>query len=770
MKNADRSTPEAPRPARGRWLLQALLIASILFIGGAAILSLSVRIPESGSRQTVVFYAAPTSLAPGARIDREELEERLRRLGYRDVESSPATGQYSKPHGGMEINLRPFTYPGHRAPGGRVLVKISGGIVRSAEALDGMHPDDFRLEPERIAGFEGETGAVLNYLRLDEAPPLLIDAILAVEDRRFWTHPGIDFLATGRALLADLRRGEAAQGGSTLTQQVARSLFLHNRKTILRKAQEAVLAVGLEIRYSKREILEAYLNAVYWGQWGTLEIRGAREAARYYLGCELEDADAAGLALLAGLIRAPNLYSPYANADQARARRDFVLGVLRDKGELSDSDYRAATRKALAAKKPPLRPAEASYFLEAARKEVERRAPGGTLERAGVSVFTTLDLDEQTAAVLALRQGLQGLEREDRRLRRKKEPLEGAVVAIDPLTGHVSALVGGRDFSRSPFNRATEARRQPGSLFKPFVYLAAFRHPWRDDGSIWTPATLIDDEPFEVTSGDRLWQPQNYDHEFRGAVTVRHALEQSLNVPTARVGYEVGLDRVAEAAHALGVQSALEEVPSLALGTSEVTLLEITGAYAGLAAGGRPRAPTLLLGCASADGAEIPLDRLDDPPGVKPEEAYVMNRLLEGVIDSGTGRSARGLGVLGAVAGKTGTTDDYRDAWFVGYDPHRAVGVWVGFDRDGMVGLSGAEAALPIWARAFRQIEHGGSEDGFAQPPGVTTVEICPESGHLAEAGCPDVIEEVFLAGTEPEDECLVHGGFFNRFFRMFGL
>jgi penicillin-binding protein 1B len=304
---------------------------------------------------------------------------------------------------------------------------------------------------------------------------------------------------------------------------------------------------------------------------------------------------------------------------------------------------------------------------------------------------------------------------------------------------------------------------------KPFVYLAAFREPGRD-GGFWTPATRIEDEPLEVKIGDRMWAPQNYDREFRGTVTVRQAIEQSLNVPTARVALEIGVDRVAGTARDLGIRSPLEEVPSLALGTSEVTLLEITGAYAALAAAGTAHTPTLLRGCADANGNSIDLAPLEDPPGVRPAEAYLVTRLLEGAVNSGTGRPARELGVQGPVAGKTGTTDDYRDAWFEGYDPDRAVGVWVGFDRRQDVGLSGSAAALPIWAQVFQGIRGGGPWRDFTPPPGIVTVLICPESGGKVTGNCPDWIEEEFLAGTEPQKDCDLHGGgFLRRLRRFFG-
>jgi len=779
------------RPRLARTALRFGAALTVLAIAAVLIATSMVEIPASGTRRNVLLYALPTGLAPGTPLERADLEARLVRLGYRPIDGDEPLepGRYRRARGAYEIWLRPFRYPDRDFPGGRVRVRISGGVVAEAERLDDLagngaradvadaddlgaeepRPDDLRLEPELIAGFEGRTGAVITPLRLSDAPPLLVDAIIAVEDHRFWRHPGVDPIGTARALVTNARRGEAAQGGSTLTQQLARSLFLHNRKTILRKAQEMVLALALEIRYSKREILEAYLNAVYWGHWGPFEIRGAREASRYYLGRELEDADAAGIALLVGLVSAPNLNSPYASPERARACRDFVIERLRERGVLGEEEVRVALAKKIPSKKPPVRSADASYFLEAARREVERRAPGGILSRPDVAVFTTLDPRAQAAAVTALRQGLRDLEDDDRRLRRAKDPLQGAVVVIDPATGDVRALVGGRDYAASPFDRATEARRQPGSLFKPFVYLAALREPRRADGGFWTPATIVADEPFEMGAGRTMWRPENYDHEFRGDVTVREALEQSINVPAARVGNEVGIRRVADAARDLGVASPLEEVPSLALGTSEVTLLEITAAYAALAAGGRPHAPTFLRGVLDADGEPIALAPLEDPPGVDPAVAYVMTSLLRGVIEAGTGRGAWSYGVRGPVAGKTGTTDDYRDAWFIGYSPRLAAGVWVGFDRKESVGMSGAAAALPVWARFFAAVQARDGE--FPRPGGVVTVSVDPETGLLATPWCFDAVEEDLLARTEPDRECDRHdSGFFAGLRRFFGL
>jgi penicillin-binding protein 1B len=771
MSASPPNPPAAPPRRRRPWIALGILMGLLLVLALVGASCLTMPIPKSGSRQTVIYYTAPTDLRPGARLNADELEDRLRRAGYREVEGTPETGEYRSLSGGAEIHLRPFEYPDRRFDGGLIRVRVRGDEVYRVERIGSVGEDEVFLDPERIAGFEGETGAVLDYIQLADAPPLFVKALIAVEDRRFYHHPGIDPVGTMRALWADLRRGSSSQGGSTLTQQLARSLYLHNKKTVARKAQEAVIALGLELRYSKDQILEAYLNAVYWGYWGPMEIRGAREASRYYLGKDLNDADAAGIALLVGLIQAPNAYSPYSSPEKAKARRDLVLRMLAEKGILSDRDAKRAIASSLPSRRPPERVAEASYFLDAVRHEIEQRAPKGTATKPGTAIFTTLDPRDQDAAVKAVREGLRELERDHRSLRKKKSPLQAAVVTLDPASGEVRALVGGRDYLTGPFNRAVDALRQPGSLFKPFVYLAAFRHPDRKDGTFWTAATILKDEPIGIRAGRKIWRPMDYDRQFRGDVTLRYALEHSLNIPTASVGYEVGIQRVAEVAHELGITSDLDEVPSLALGTSGVSLLEITSAYAAIGAGGQARTPTLLRGIIGPTGKTIHISEEDDPPGVDPQECYLVTRLLQGVIESGTGAGARSRGVRGTVAGKTGTTDDYRDAWFVGYTPLRATGVWVGFDRRDPVGLSGASAALPIWATIMKETICGSGDGSFSRPPGIVSAMVCTETGELATGACPDFRDEEFLEGTEPTVDCGRHGGgFFNSVRRFFGI
>ena len=805
-----------------RWLLRVGIVLLFVFLVVIAGVWTWIRIPESGSRQQVLFYTAPTSLDAGSRLERGELLGRLQRLGYQEVEGTPGPGQYRAESALFAIHLQPFTYPEGVLPSssGEVdfpgaLVEISLGSGKVAELIAHDTPvpaEQLCLEPERIAGFEGATGAVLDPIRLHAAPPLLVETLIEIEDRRFHHHLGVDPIGIARALLANIReKGEVVEGGSTLTQQLARSLFLDNRKTLPRKIIEAFLAVGLELKYSKEEILEAYLNAVYWGHWGTFEIRGAREAARYYLGTELEEADAAGIALLVGLIHAPNAVSPFRNQERAQQRRDLVLRIMHERGALTAEELEQALATPIPDQEPPQRTGDAAYFLDAARREIESRGSKSWLERPGTRIFTTLDYRDQSAAVSAISRGLQDLESKYPRLRRENDPLQASAVVLDPASGEVRALVGGRDYRDSPFDRASIARRQPGSLFKPIVYVTALAHRERKISeeeldrrearereererlsremerdrrirgrrgrdsrrsrmreerlreqrrdSYWTPVSLIEDEPLEVVSGGRRWTPQNYDKEFRGTVTLRQALEQSLNVPTVRVAQEVGIERIVETAHALGIESPLEAVPSLALGTSEVSLLEISSAYGALANRGTPQPATFLRAVQGPAGERLDLADLESAEGIGPAEAYLITALMEGVVDRGTGASARSSGVRGAIAGKTGTTDDFRDAWFVGFSPDRVAGVWVGFDKSGRVGLSGARAALPMWSALMKSIQPPAGDGSFERPPEVVTAEVDPESGMLANDDCPAPVHEVFLSGTRPTEKCDLHGG-----------
>lgn len=588
------------------------------------------------------------------------------------------------------------------------------------------------------------TRSAQTWVPLERFPHVVVDAVLLAEDRRFWTHPGIDPLAVARALLVNLRQHEVRQGASTITQQVARTVFLDTRRTWRRKLSESAIALMLETRYSKRRILETYLNTVYLGQAGDVPLHGLPAAARHFLGKDVDALEVHEAAWLAGAIRAPNRLLG-GSRSEAKGRRDEILVALRDQRAITSED----ARKALA--RPMPRPsAEATriapYFVDFVAAEVSRRA---VLPASGeMRLQTTLDLALQRAAETAVRQGIARIERTRPRLAGQ---VQAAVLAIDPNTGEIRAMVGGRRYGDSSFNRATRAARQPGSVFKPFVYLAAFESERRGTGL--TPASLLADEPLSVRAGGDNWEPRNMDGQFHGPVTVRRALEQSLNIPAVRVTLDVGARRVADVAHAVGIEHPLSPVPSLALGTSEVTLLEMSSAFATLANGG-VRTPPTGLAAAAAGPPLAPLPA--SYRAVSAESAFMITHLLRGVMRRGTGAGSSAWGLQEVTAGKTGTTDGLRDAWFVGYTPALVVGVWVGLDDGQPLGLTGSQAALPIWGPVMQAAVRRSAPGDFTPPPGVVLTQVDHLTGRRVSFWCgsDDVVQEAFREGSVPGEAC----------------
>ncbi len=571
------------------------------------------------------------------------------------------------------------------------------------------------------------------------APEHLVEAVLAVEDQRFFQHHGLDFRRIGGALVANVRAGRIAQGGSTLTQQLVKNLFLSAERTPLRKLREAAMAVVLELRYDKDQILGAYLNEVYFGQDGTRAIHGVGAAARYYFGKRVERLTTPESALLAGMIQAPNRYSPIRHERVARRRRNLVLALMVDQARITRAIADRATQTRVSTRGYSAPTLDARYFRDLI---VASRLRG--LPARGAAVYTTLDPTLQRSAEQAVRDGLNRL---------SSPEAQAALVAIDPRTGDVLALVGGRDYQASQFNRATDARRQPGSAFKPVVALAAL-HRDGDQAPAFTLASRVDDEPLSVMTPTGRWEPSNYDRSFRGPVTVREAIEQSLNVPFVRIGLEIGPARVVATARRLGITSPLRAVPSLALGSSEVSLLELVRAYGVFATGGRLASTRTVLDQTTLGHRP----RAVPPPSLvrvaDPAEAYLVTSALEGVISRGTGQALEVDGRLGSIAGKTGTSNGWRDAWFVAYSPSLAVGVWVGFDDGRSLGLTGAGAALPIVARFLERANPEEPGLTFAVPAGVEVASVASrDAGWDVECGT----EEVFLRGTAPATDCGEH-------------
>jgi penicillin-binding protein 1B len=732
----------------------ALFGVLVLVAGGLAIYSARAlsKFERVEARRSTVLYAAPPVLRPGVSVGALDLAGILGRLGYRETRSAAGPGQFSRSDGAWDIAVG-----SGNGGAGRVSLTVSGGRITRLRQ-NGAEVQSVALPPELLASAGASMGENIRPVRLADVPPVLRTAVLAIEDERFYEHGGLDPRGVLRAVWANVRKGRVVEGGSTITQQLVKSRLLTPERTFSRKLNEAFLSTALEWRYSKDQILEAYLNEIYLGQAGGAAVRGVGAASRAYFGKEVHQLTLPEAALLAGMIRGPNSYSPNTNPDRARDRRDVVLTRLRDLGKISEADYRRARREPVKARTAPGSGLTAPYFVDYVRAELERSTEVDLADQHGVRVYTTLDPVLQRIAEAAVVKGMDRLETARPRLRRQnpEERLQAALIVLDPATGQVRAMVGGRDYRVSQFNRAVLARRQPGSAFKPFVFLAALTP--RQEGPRFTAASMIEDAPITVMVDGKPWSPKNYDDRYQGPVTVRRALEGSLNTATVRLAQAVGLGTVVQTARSLGVEGDLKPVPALALGVFETTPLDLARAYVPLANGGLAPSGGAVETVSDDGGRAIWSASRETRPVIGAPEAFLMTSLLEGVVNSGTGASARALGVAGAVAGKTGTTNDGRDAWFVGYSSNLLALVWVGFDDGTPAGLSGAEGALPIWSEFMRQAldVYPGSE--FPEPSGITYAKIDATNGRKATAYCPVVVTEVFLNGTEPPP-CEEHGG-----------
>jgi penicillin-binding protein 1B len=545
------------------------------------------------------------------------------------------------------------------------------------------------ITPVAIGTLDGRAAEYRIPFQLAQVPTPLVQAILAVEDQRFFDHHGLDLRRIAGALVADVRAGGIAQGGSTLTQQLAKNLFLSADRTPLRKLREAAMAVVLELRYSKPQILEAYLNEIYLGQDGGRSIHGVGAASRYYFGKDLHRLTLPEAAQLAAMISAPNRNVATRHPEAAAQRRNLVLDLMAQQHRITAAAAERAERTEVASSVHATATIDARYFRDFIAGTMANRTPA-----RGTAIYSTLDPQLQHAAERAI-------------VRSPVRGAEAALVALDPRTGEILAMVGGKDYAQSQFNRAVTAERQPGSAFKPIVALAALQPGGRDQSPQYTLASTVDDEPLRVQTPSGPWQPEDYDHQFRGAVTVREAMEQSLNLPFARIGLALGPQRMVAEAERVGIQSPLRAVPSLALGSSEVNLLELVRAYGVLAASGL-LVPTRSLVAEQHDGVPLPLQR--DSLGVQvvdPAVAYLVTSSLQGVVTRGTARALNPDGRYGEIAAKTGTSNDWRDAWFIAYTPTLVVGVWVGYDDGRSLNLTGAAAALPIASRNYRSLFTG---------------------------------------------------------------
>jgi len=628
-----------------------------------------------------------------------------------------------------------------------VLAGTAGGVffavvhdLPQIQALEDFSPSAIT----RVYSAEGGLIAELfaekrDPVAFEQVPPWTVSALVATEDNAFYRHRGLDLKGIARAVVKDILTLDFRQGGSTLTQQLAKTLFLTSEKSLMRKLKEAVLAFQLERRYTKNEVLELYLNQVYFGSGAY----GIKSAARIFFNKPVEDLSLAECALIAGMPKAPSRYSPLVNPDLALWRRNIVLGQMKKNGMISDAEYRQATSAPLVPASTTQPVARPDYFIEYLRGDLENAVGVQQLYRGGLSVHTTLSLPLQEAAREAVAMGTKALEE---RMAEKglAEPPQAALVALDVATGGVLAMVGGRDFQASPFNRAVSARRQPGSAFKPILYACALDHGF-------TQATTVLNTPavFPGAKKGETWQPENFSEDYSSEMTVRDALVHSKNIPAVRVIHQLGPASVAGFATKLGISSPLSPYLSLALGTSEVTLMELTAAYAVFPRLGKRIQPYGVTRVIDAHNRVLwqaaPLSQIVMPA----QNAAIVTDMLRGVVLDGTGRAARNLPC--PVAGKTGTTDTYKDALFVGFSQDIAAGVWVGTDRHTTLGAgeTGAQAALPIWKQFMEKTFDSRPCQGFDVPDGMIRVRVNPMTGKRADVN-EDGQTMLFTPGTEP--------------------
>jgi penicillin-binding protein 1B len=776
------SKSPARRRRRRRWLRWLALTVAILAIAVSGVLGyyyvkisrlVDERLQGGLERPAPRVLARPIELRRGQVLTPEELFGRLNDVGYRQRPTVEAPGQFAGEgsvvtliarggsQGGRTVRVT-FSPPADAAPAARASgadrtpAPARPRRVTALEAADRGAVDAVSLEPPMLSALVSGGREKRRRVALEDIPTHVRQAVLAIEDRRFYEHPGVDVIRTVGAIVTNLRGDRPyLVGGSTLTQQLVKNAMLTREKTIRRKLLEQVMAVSLERRLTKDQILELYLNEVYLGQRGSFAIHGVAEASRVFFGKDVSNVGLAEAATIAGVIQSPPVYSPFRATQRSRDRRNVVLGAMAEAGYISQEAAERASAE-------PLMPvaggvdSEAPYFVDLVSQTFIEQFPALANGSHGVDIHTTIDPHLQQLAQETLRAGLVSV---DAQLARKKRPTgaQGALLAVDPRTGDVLALVGGRSYGQSQFNRVTAARRQPGSVFKPFVYLAAFEHAAAEGRTDLTPATIVEDEPTSFFFGDEEWTPGNYNDEYDGPITLRRALAMSRNVATAKVAEFVGFGRIAALWRQVGASTQPRAYPSIALGVFEATPWEIAQAFTVFPNFGELR-PLRTIARITSDGRDVP-----PPPSLpkriaRPDTTFIVTDMMRSVVAEGTGSGVRAAGFTLDAAGKTGTTNDLRDAWFVGFTPELLAVVWVGFDDNQAIGLSGAQAAVPIWGEFMARALSGHANMSFGPPPfGVASAEIDRDTGLLATPACPRRRTELFLAGSEPTATCDQH-------------
>jgi penicillin-binding protein 1B len=787
------------------------LVASFLFLGlftffytkYGAIVDRRMAGPIFSNAARI--YARPQTVTVGEKLEATEVAAELRRAGYDGSSDSPIGHYVSTPH---SIKVIPGPESFH-AEEGAVIRFENGKVAAIDETGKGRRSlEAYELEPQLVTAlFEGEDRSKRELIKFDEIPKVLVDAVLAIEDRRFFQHSGVNYFRLMEAALIDVREGRHGQGGSTVTMQLSRGFFLSPEKTVKRKLLEMLIAIELEHKFSKQRIFEMYANEVYMGQRGSFTINGFAQASHAYFNKDIKNLTLPEAALLAGMIQRPNYLSPYKSPKRALERRNLVLDSMVETGAVTREQADRAKADPLKVAPPNVEASDAPYFVDLVKDQLSNQFSEAELNDHAYRVYTTLDPDLQRAAAEAVDTGMKLVDEQVEKRRTHKVKVgsgkdaktetkvetgpmpQVALVAIDPHTGEVLALVGGRNYGMSQLDHAI-AKRPTGSIFKPFVYAAAINTAvsgqtltassgddsngdggqGSGDPGVFTPATLVDDSQVSIVNGDQVYEPHNYHDSFNGEVTARYALALSLNNATVRIGQEVGFDKVAALAKAAGIQS-VRATPAIALGAYDATPLEMAGAYTVFGNQGTHLTPLMVKSVRDAQGNILDDYKADSKVVLDPRVSYVMTTMMEAVINNGTGYPVRARGFQAPAAGKTGTS---HDAWFAGYTTNLLCIVWVGNDDYTDLKLAGGATAAPIWAEFMKRaakLPQYADMKNFTAPSGVVEVTLDKVTNRLATASCPQTYTVAFIAGTEPKETCDQaagdHRGFFTKIFGL---
>lgn len=737
----------AARPSRKSRILRfALLVFGAglgLLVPWTLYLDHEVRTEFEGRKWDLPsrVYARPLEFYPGLALTPALLRAELAAAGYKESASPGRPGQFAASGGQFDIYKRSFRFPEGEEPEQRIRVSISGGHVAHISTRGGQALTLARLDPAEIASIYPLLREDRTLVRLEDVPPLLVTGLQAVEDRNFKHHHGVDPRGIARAMMANLKAGQAVQGGSTLTQQLVKNYFLNSERTLIRKVNEALMAVILEWRYEKSDILEAYINEVFLGQQGATAIHGFARASRFYFDQPLERLEAGEIALLIGLVKGPSYYNPRRHPERARQRRDAVLSMMAETGILTSAEATEAASRPLGVVAAPSAFGQRyAAFIQLVRRQLAREFAEDDLKTEGLRIFTTLAPSEQIAAQDAVSKGLSALAQAG-----LPASLEGAMVVADVSSGEVRAVVGGRKPGDGGFNRALDARRQVGSVIKPLVYLLALEHE-----AAYNLVTLIQDEPITLRQPNgQEWSPSNYDEVSHGEVTLLEALTHSYNQATVRLGLEVGVTQLLHRIEQLGVDADIMPVPSVFLGAAELTPMEVAQLYQPLAAEGYAVPLRAVIAVETPGGESLTRYPLRLMPQERRDAIAVLNYALTRVVSDGTARALPGLiGQRGGVAGKTGTTNDRRDSWFVGYTRNRLAVAWVGEDDNSPAGVTGSNAAMRLWARLFNELPVEPVETRM--PDGAYWGWVDSSTNALSAEQCGGAIRMPFVAGSEP--------------------